>query len=421
METTRPQEFTAIIVGGSVAGLTLAHCFARANINYVLLEARESLAPQLGAGIVIMPNGCRILDQIGILDPMRKFMTRMAMQYRRRSSGEVVGAADWPKLVEDRLGYPCGIAQRQLLLRSLHDQLEDKSKIVLQKKVVRIQHEPGSVTVKCQDGSEVVGHIVVGADGIHSKIRNEMQRIADEEGPSGMMDKDKTRVTAEYNAIFGISAPIDTLSPGDGHVASDIDHSGLVFVSNQALPQWFFFSKLDKRYQEKDIPRFTKEELEKQVEEFSDFHFTENVTLGDLMKTTTALSYVPLEEASHEFWTYKRVVCVGDSIHKMTPNMGQGGNQAIESAATLTNCLLELLSTSTTSHPSEADLATTLTKYQDLRKGRAEMFVKLSNLVTRDESLATLRHVLRFLYYPPLNSKQYAGKRTSVCLKEGIC
>jgi FAD dependent monooxygenase len=97
-----PSPFTAIIIGGSVAGLTLAHMFSRAHINYILLEARDSISPQLGAGIVVMPNGGRILDQIGILEPMKQFMTPMRVQYRRKSDGAFVGSADWPKLIEER-------------------------------------------------------------------------------------------------------------------------------------------------------------------------------------------------------------------------------------------------------------------------------------------------------------------------------
>jgi FAD dependent monooxygenase len=61
--------------------------------------------------------------------------------------------------------------------------------------------------------------------------------------------------------------------------------------------------------------------MESQVEKHKDFHFTEKVTLGDLMEKATSFSHVPLEEANHEHWTYGRIVCVGDAIHKMTPNV----------------------------------------------------------------------------------------------------
>lgn len=53
--------FKVIVVGGSVAGLTLAHGLERAGIDYVLLEKHKDIAAQVGAGISILPNGARIL------------------------------------------------------------------------------------------------------------------------------------------------------------------------------------------------------------------------------------------------------------------------------------------------------------------------------------------------------------------------
>jgi len=66
--TADKKPFRVIIVGGGVAGLTLANSLQRANIDYLLLEAREEVAPTAGASIAIGANGGRILDQIGALD-----------------------------------------------------------------------------------------------------------------------------------------------------------------------------------------------------------------------------------------------------------------------------------------------------------------------------------------------------------------
>jgi FAD dependent monooxygenase len=63
-----PKRFKVIIVGGSVAGLTLAHCLDRLGVDYVVLEKRKEIAPQEGASIGILPHGGRILDQLGLFD-----------------------------------------------------------------------------------------------------------------------------------------------------------------------------------------------------------------------------------------------------------------------------------------------------------------------------------------------------------------
>ena len=99
--------FKVVIVGGSVAGLTLAHTFEKAAINYVLLEARDTISPQLGASIIIMPNGARILDQMGIYEPMRDgdLLTPMVRSFIRRKDGTFVSSTEWPKLVEERYDF----------------------------------------------------------------------------------------------------------------------------------------------------------------------------------------------------------------------------------------------------------------------------------------------------------------------------
>ena len=68
------KKFKVIIVGGSIAGLTLAHCLDRAGIDYVVLEKHEDVAPELGASIGIMANGARILDQLGLYNEIESYI-----------------------------------------------------------------------------------------------------------------------------------------------------------------------------------------------------------------------------------------------------------------------------------------------------------------------------------------------------------
>lgn len=353
--------------------------------------------------------------------------------------------------------YGAAILEREKFLRSLYEQLDDlsKSKILLNKKLVKVEHRDNGISVQCADGTEFEGDFVVGADGIHSRVRLEMQRIARNIGPPGLLDRDKycmsvsfnilgmtlnhgvdlqigsrgncassklTRpgITSEYNCIFGISSPNHSLIPGTVTITREIEHSSLLFVSSDHRPQWFFISKTPQKHHYPSIPRVTKSQMEAQVKKFENFKLTEEVSLRELVDTELRLSYQALEEASHEVWTYGRIVCLGDAMHKMTPNvrflspkpvsltnglkLGQGGNQAIESCAALTNCLMEL--SPSAQKPSSQSLETAFLKYQNLRKKRAKTFVDISGLTTRDEALDNLKHTLRFLYLPMLNAEQ---------------
>ena len=87
-----------------MSGLTLAHMLNAASISFTLLEARDVINPSVGASIVVMPNGARILDQLGVYDTMwDEFLYAMKRAYiRKGEDGSLMGDADWPRLVEER-------------------------------------------------------------------------------------------------------------------------------------------------------------------------------------------------------------------------------------------------------------------------------------------------------------------------------
>lgn len=63
--------FKVVIVGGSIAGLTLANALERYDIDYLVLEKHDEIAPQVGASLGLLPHGLRILDQLGIYAELR--------------------------------------------------------------------------------------------------------------------------------------------------------------------------------------------------------------------------------------------------------------------------------------------------------------------------------------------------------------
>jgi 2-polyprenyl-6-methoxyphenol hydroxylase-like FAD-dependent oxidoreductase len=57
-----------VIVGGSIAGLSVANMLQLNNIDFVVLEGYPHIAPQVGASLGLLPHGNRILDQLGLYE-----------------------------------------------------------------------------------------------------------------------------------------------------------------------------------------------------------------------------------------------------------------------------------------------------------------------------------------------------------------
>jgi 2-polyprenyl-6-methoxyphenol hydroxylase-like FAD-dependent oxidoreductase len=71
IKMSRPK-FRVVIVGGSIAGLSLANMLQLNNIDFVVLEAYPEMAPQVGASLGLLPHGNRILDQLGLFEKVLK-------------------------------------------------------------------------------------------------------------------------------------------------------------------------------------------------------------------------------------------------------------------------------------------------------------------------------------------------------------
>lgn len=84
-------DFKVIIVGGGIAGLTLAIALEKFDLDYVLLEAHSTMTPEVGASIGMFPNGLRILDQLGCYEAIQDIPTSsLANTYKRGPDGNVL-------------------------------------------------------------------------------------------------------------------------------------------------------------------------------------------------------------------------------------------------------------------------------------------------------------------------------------------
>ncbi|KAM0424386.1 hypothetical protein ACHAPT_010306 [Fusarium lateritium] len=178
------EPFKVVIAGASVAGLSLANMLQVNDIDFVVLEAYPTIAPQVGASIGLLPHGNRILDQLGLYEKVLQIAPPVDTFTFRDPSG--LPLASYPHMdrnLIDRHGYPMIFLDRQALLQILYDNIKDKSKIMTNKRVEQVKLGENSVTAVVSDESMFQGDILIGADGIHSTIRGEMRELANNMRP----------------------------------------------------------------------------------------------------------------------------------------------------------------------------------------------------------------------------------------------
>lgn len=292
---------------------------------------------------------------------------------------------------------------RQAVLRVLADHILDKSKLLLKKRVVNVIHEYDGVTVICGDQSSYRGDIIIGADGVHSKVRSEMWRTADATTPGDIPDEEKNSMISEYKCLFGISTPVPGLPSQHFDITYTKDLSPIVITGKNDRVYWFLIARMEDAYKYGNIPRFTREEARNFAEANLSIPLAPGgqVTFRDLWDRQEVYNLVALEEACFSHWSWGRFACLGDSVHKMTPNMGAGGNAAIESAAVLANCIHELVSHKSDTVPNLEQVRNALRRYQNERNLRASANVAMSNYVTRLHAVRGLFEKLMAYYIMP--------------------
>lgn len=161
-------------------------------------------------------------------------------------------------------------------------------------------------------------------------------------------------------------------------------------------------AKMDQVYRHPSIPGFTPEDAESLIRMVGGLFIGENssVTIRDLYDARLTSQLVAIEESAYQHWSHGRTVCLGDSIHEMTANMGAGASSALESAAALSNVLasLDAQKGDAVSLPSIQNAFQTYQQTRSLRVCRAMAF---SNALTRVQALKGTREYIYTHYIAP--------------------
>ncbi|KAL2861483.1 hypothetical protein BJX68DRAFT_251485 [Aspergillus pseudodeflectus] len=392
--------FRVIIVGGSVGGLTLAHCLYRAGIDYVVLEKSDQIAPEIGASIGIMPNGARVLAQLGLFEEIKNHIKPLSTAHITFPDGFAVESR-YPQVLHTRFGYPLAFLRRREFLATTYNAHPDKTKILTGKDVVELKGLSDRVCAVTSDGSVYEGNIIVGADGVHSRVRSEIWRWADKEFPGSLSATERNSMTVEYACVFGISSGLVSLEAG-AQINALLDKAAIMAVHGKdGCVFWFLFKKLDRKHVYPAVPRFSPEDAAELCNKMQDVHMYKGLRFGDIWKNSEVVSMTALEEGLFKTWFYDRMVLVGDSAHKMTPNFGQGANTAIEDAAALASLLQRLVSKTGSGKPSLAQIRDTLKEYQHARYRRVRRVYNDSWTICRFHARDNIVYGLIGRYYTP--------------------
>ncbi|KAF9366818.1 hypothetical protein BGX34_006087 [Mortierella sp. NVP85] len=354
MEKHRPP--VVLISGGGIGGLVLAILLERANIPYHIFEKAPTVKP-LGAALVLNANILPAFDQLGLLERLTEMGYPMAMLDLCKESLKPIGSIDVTDFKE-KTGYDFLIFHRPDVYDLILSHVPAK-KISFNKKVVWLLQNDEGVMIRTSDNETYHGDILVGADGAFSAVRQNLYRDMAKKNVLPTSDAQSPKV--DRICLVGTTRPLDTedypeLKDKRCHFTTVIGQDKAHTWMTCTLPNNRICFSIRKQLNEEAskeamfrTSEWTPEQHTKMIREVYNFPISngregDRKVLGDLIDATDpeSISQVFVEDKLYETWHYGRTVLIGDAVHKMAPNAGQGGVNAMEDAVVLANCLYEI-------------------------------------------------------------------------------
>ncbi|EFQ36277.1 FAD binding domain-containing protein [Colletotrichum graminicola] len=376
------ESFRVIIIGGGPSGITAAYALYHAGIDFVLLERRNEVAEDQGASLVLSPSSLRVFHQFGILDQLLEIGGKIKINKAFTVDGQRFMHADAYGLLKDHHGIEPLAFHRAHLVQALYDNLPEAAKLryITGKKLASITSTETGVTVTCVDGSSYTGSIVIGADGVHSMVRQEMRRLAIKSNPSYETTWDSVKPYKTNYVCAWASFPRPS-EPGLNHETHSTDRS-IMYITGKERGWIFLYKKLTSSTT--DRITLSSDEVDDFAKEFMDWPIAENLKVKDVWEERYSAGGAGLEEGVCGNWSWNgRVVLVGDAAHKFTPNAGLGFNNGIQDVVALSNKLHRFVSAPSRSPLDFATLESRLKEYQSERRETLMSDLDHSALVTR--------------------------------------
>jgi 2-polyprenyl-6-methoxyphenol hydroxylase-like FAD-dependent oxidoreductase len=335
---------SAVVVGGGIGGLTAAVALRQVGWRVTVLE-RAARFGEIGAGITLLSNGLACLDAIGVGDAVRGSGMPVLAIGMRTAKGRWLSRIDGNGAdLDARMGTTTLTIHRAELHKILRDALPAAA-LIAGVATTSIDGGadggPAEVRFRARDQDAVLrAALVVGADGVHSWVR--AQRWPDAPTPvySG---------STNWRAVTGRSSTAVTemsLSWGQG-----TEFGVMPLVDGRTY--WYAAANAAEGQRNPD-------ELEELRRRFGAWHEPIPAVLAHT-EPQAVLRHDIYRLPKLDRYHRGSVVLLGDAAHAMTPNLGQGGGQALEDAIALAAAVSRA-----------SNVATALSQYDQERRARTQ-------------------------------------------------
>ncbi|MFL6336060.1 MAG: FAD-dependent monooxygenase [Pyrinomonadaceae bacterium] len=325
-----------VIIGGGIGGLAAALALRREGFEPAVYERAPALL-EVGAAIAVWPNAFRVLERLGLGATLLARAGRMRGVRWLGRDGRLYNHFNFPET-----SAPAVALHRADLQGALLRALPPES-IHLGQTFAGFFAEGEEVRARFEDGTEVGCDVLVGADGLHSRVR--AQLLGDGEP-----------VYRGYTVWRGV-ARLEHAALQTG-TASEIYGAGQRFgIGPVGLGRTGWWATANET---EAVTESASEHAPKLLRLFESWC----APVRELIEATPSehiLRNAAYDRPAAARWGEGTVTMLGDAAHPMTPNLGQGGCVAVEDAAVLARCLAK-----------HRDARVALRIYESRRRARAD-------------------------------------------------
>jgi 2-polyprenyl-6-methoxyphenol hydroxylase-like FAD-dependent oxidoreductase len=320
----------ALVVGGGIAGPATAMALQQVGIEAVVVESRAHIDRDAGSYLGLAPNGLSALDAVGALDLARSVGTSTRSHVMFGATGRQLGRLT--------AGTPLADGTQSLTMKRSHlgwlltEEARSRGiEVRTDAKVVSAGTDDDRAVVQLADGSELTADLVIGADGVHSKVRRAIDPAAPTPRYVGLTNfggiTRNTAMAAELPAeswsfIFGRRSFFGAHPTPDGDVVWFVN-----VPEPEITPEKRASTSLDLWQQH--LAELTS------VDAGPARALIESGALELAADNTYDLPHVPV-------WHRGRLAILGDALHAPSPSSGQGASMALEDAVVMAASLRDI-------------------------------------------------------------------------------